>query len=215
MPDLPVLLKIARKRCVIIGGGSVAVRRATSMVQCGAVVVVIAPEPDSELDALGVAVERRAYHRGDLADAFMVVVATDDPQVNQAVAEEAAAQGVLVNRADDPEAGDLTVPAHGQYGRVTLAVHTGGISAAAAATIRNELAAKIDPDWLTLLDVVAPYRTMIQARFADPASRRDRLIRLTGPDAMNALKQHGADALRQFCDKLASNDKPCTTPLPH
>ncbi len=200
MPDLPVMLNVRDRRCVVIGGGPVARRRAAALLAAGATVTVIAPQLD--LSDLPVTTIERAWQPGDLAGAFLVVIATDDPAVNAAAANEARQAGALVNRADDPAAGDLLIPAHRHEGPITLAVHTGGISPAAAAAIRDELAAALDRDWITLLETIAPYRARIQETIADPAERRRRLTQLASPDALAALRTGGANALQKFCEQV-------------
>ncbi|MFW6060327.1 MAG: precorrin-2 dehydrogenase/sirohydrochlorin ferrochelatase family protein [Phycisphaeraceae bacterium] len=202
MANFPVMLKLTGRRCVIVGGGGVAHRRAAALLEAGAAVTVIAPAVEDKLAALPVSIERRAYRRGDLDGARLVVIATDDPAVNRRVAEDAAAAGVLVNRTDDPDAGDVAVPAHGRHGAVTIAVDTAGISAAAAATIRRQLSEKLDPDWPRLLEAVAPYREQVRQRIADRAERQVRLRRLTDEQAMNILKAQGTEALRRHCEAL-------------
>ncbi|MEX1088057.1 MAG: NAD(P)-dependent oxidoreductase [Phycisphaeraceae bacterium] len=211
MADLPVMLKVAGRRCVVVGGGGVAVRRAGALVDCGAHVVVVAPAMDAGLAGLPVQCVTRAYQRGDLEGAFLVVVATCDAAVNQAVAEDAAKLGVLVNRADDPASGDVTVPAHSRLGPITLAVHTGGISASAAATLQRQLAAAIDPDWRVLLETAGPHRAAIQARFADAEERRRRLMALTDEAAMARLKRDGVEGLQERCREVT--DAPAVLPV--
>ncbi len=196
------MLKLDGRRCVVIGGGGVALRRARALLESGAAVTIIAPGVEPELAALPVAKVLRPYQPGDLAGAFLVVIATDDPVTNEAAAREARALQALVNRADEPEAGDLTIPAHGRRGPITVAVHTSGISARAAAEIRDHCLQAIDPDWPRLLAAVAPFRTRIQEAVADPAQRRDRLLRLTDAQAMQALKSGGDAALKSHCATL-------------
>jgi precorrin-2 dehydrogenase/sirohydrochlorin ferrochelatase len=173
MPDLPVMLRIEGKRCVIVGGGPVARRRAAALLEAGGRVTVVAPQIDPDLAAMSVTVERRAYRETDLDGAFLVVVATGDDAVNAAIGEDARRRGVLVNRADEPTEGDFTVPAHARHGPITLAVHTGGVSAGAGAAIRRELSAALDPAWPRLLELVAPFRSRIQDATPEPDVRQE------------------------------------------
>ena len=202
MPDLPAMLKVRGWRVVIVGGGAVARRRAVALIEAGADVTVIAPQIDAELAALDVQIERRAYCSADLAGARLVIIATDSREVNQQVAADAAAAGALVNRADDPDAGDLAIPAHAYRGPITLAVSTAGISARAAAQIRDDLLANLDPAWIELLTIVAPFRGRLQERVHDAAKRNDALRALVSDEAMALLKLEGADALRRRSEAI-------------
>lgn len=205
MPDLPIMLNVRGRRCVVIGGGPVALRRAGALLEAGAAVTVIAPDLDPAFGDRPVTAIRRAYQPGDLDGAWLAVLAADDPRVNRAAADEARRVGALVNRPDDPDAGDFTVPAHARHGPLTLAVHSGGVSSSAAGRIRRELSDALDPDWPRLLELAAPYRPLIQQRFADPHQRRDRLHRLTDADAMAMLKARGDEALRRYLEALSES----------
>ncbi len=205
MNGLPVVLNVQGRRCVIVGGGPVAVRRAAALKEAGAHVTVIAATLDPDLAKLVTKAEERPYRRGDLNGALLVVIATDDPAVNDAVTRDARDAGVLVNRADDASVGDLAIPAHAHHGPITLAVHTGGASPTAAAAIRRELSEALDPDWVTLLQIAAPYRTAIQQQQANQRQRQNRLRQLTGPDALATLKQQGPEALRQYCEQVTAD----------
>jgi siroheme synthase-like protein len=207
MNQLPVMLNVRGKRAVIVGGGAVAARRAASLLEAGAKVTVIAPEMDGAMpvneDLTRV---RRGYEAGDLAGAMLVVVATSDGAVNEQVAKDGRAAGVLVNRADDPAGGDFTVPAHETMGPITVAVTTNGISARAAATIRDQMIAAIDPDWPILLRTVEPYRRIIQQNEPEASRRAAQLVRLTDEAAMRTLKIGGTSALLKHCRMIVQGD---------
>ena len=199
-------------RCVVVGGGSVAARRARILSQAGAKVTVIAPSMDQQLSQMTLIAHARAYETGDLRDARLVVIATDDPALNDRIARDARDVGALVNRADKPEAGDVNFCAQGCTGPVHIGVHTGGISAAAAAAIRDELLDKLDPDWLRLLDTVAPFRDTIQNQWPNDGDHRRALLRkLTDTRALAILKQGGPAALAEHCRRIASGNVNATT----
>lgn len=204
-----MMLRLNGTRCVVIGGGTTAERRAKALVEAGANVTVIAPQATPTLidwvtrcDA--VTHEARAYHDGDLNGAMLVVIATDDRAVNAAAAAEARTAGVLANRADDATQGDLTLAAVARRGPISVAVDTSGISAAAAVAIRDELINTLDESWVTLLEIAAPYRKRIQHTPLSPAERQERLRQLTDDTAREILKMRGPAALRQYLETLAT-----------
>jgi len=211
MPDLPIMLRIDGRRCVVIGGGAVAARRAAALRACGAHLTIIAPTIDPSLETtLGERArwEKRGYQPGDLRGAWLAVIATDDAGVNDAAAAEARERGVLINRADEPAAGDFAVPAHAHHGPLTVAVHTAGISARLAASLRHQLSEALDPDVPRLLELVAPYRVRLQESIADAGRRRAALRRLADDEALALLKAEGEDALLRRCESLAEQTPP-------
>ncbi|NBB83444.1 MAG: bifunctional precorrin-2 dehydrogenase/sirohydrochlorin ferrochelatase [Alphaproteobacteria bacterium] len=201
MADLPVMLSVSGRRAVVVGGGAVAARRAATLVDAGAAVTVIAPEVDDSLaDLEGIDVQRRAYKHGDVRDAAIVVIATDNPSVNARVAADAEKAGVLTNRTDDAHAGDVAIPAHRRFGPLTIGVSTDGISAAAAGRIADELVESLDPTWPRLLAAVAPYRDRAQA-IADPAARH-RALRAMVDDEARGLFAESHERFEQHCQRL-------------
>ena len=202
MPNLPLSLNIQNKRCLIVGGGPVALRRARTLLEAGAKVVVVAQDCDPDFQGLPIELHQRAYKHGDTKSAFLVIAATDDPQVNEAVANDARADSALVNRVDAPQSGDFTIPAHTYRGPITLAVSTDGISAAASAAIRDHLLSHMDEDWLRLLACARPYRAKIQQQVQDTDLRQNKLRCLSDDKALAILKGSGEDALRAYYETL-------------
>ncbi len=138
-PIYPVALRLTGRRVLVVGGGEVAARKVAGLVAAGADVTVLAPEMVAALEVAGCALERRMYQRGDAAGYRLVVAATDDEAVNQAVYDDAEAAGVWVNVADRPERCSVLLPAVARDGRVVVAVSTGGASPALAGWLRDRL----------------------------------------------------------------------------
>jgi len=205
MPDLPVILKLHGQRCVVVGGGPVALRRVNALLAAGAKVTVISPEMDEAFNLLPEVTRiSRKYEPGDLAGAKLVVIATNDPAANAAAAGEARAINAMVNRADAPDESDISIPSHSHHGLITIAVHTHGVSAAAAAAIRRELSASLRAHWEPLLEAASQWRSRIQQALRDPEERQRRLTALTGPQAITILQTHGREALLDFYAALAN-----------
>jgi siroheme synthase-like protein len=159
----PVSLVVAGRRCVVVGGGPVAARKAAALAEAGAVVEVIAPEVGAAVRNLGVTVTEREYRKGDLDGAWLAVAATDDPVVNRRVHADGEDARVWVNAADDPEACAFTLPAVLRRGPVAVAVSTGGHSPALAGWLRDRIAEELGPEVGRLAELLSEIRDEVQA----------------------------------------------------
>lgn len=155
----PVVLRIAGRMCVVVGGGEVARRKVQGLLAAGARVRVIAPHLHPELQE-NTAIELicRPFSAEDLTGAFLVFAATNDRQVNAEVAAAARQQGTLVNIADDPEESDFHLPAILQRGALTVAVSSGGGSPAFAAQLRDRFAAELGVEWQNFCAIAVALR---------------------------------------------------------
>jgi uroporphyrin-III C-methyltransferase/precorrin-2 dehydrogenase/sirohydrochlorin ferrochelatase len=126
MSGYPIELDLTGRAAVVVGGGAVALRRTRALVEAGALVTVIAPVVCAEFAELGVTVRTRRYRDDDLTGAWLVHAATDDKQVNEAVAADAEAAGIWCVQADAGPASAARMPAVTRHGDVTVAVTAGG-----------------------------------------------------------------------------------------
>lgn len=135
---------------LVVGGGSVGLRRAQALADAGSRVHVVAPSIDARIEALTrtnprVRVTRAEYDAAQLTDVNFVVAATNQPDVNARIAADARGIGVPVNIVDAPDLGTCTIPAvhRAGDGELVVAISAGGVPAAAA-RIRDEIAQIID-----------------------------------------------------------------------
>ncbi|MEM9609096.1 MAG: NAD(P)-dependent oxidoreductase [Actinomycetota bacterium] len=143
-PGLPAVLDVVGRRCVVVGAGSAGRRKVDALLAAGADVAVI--DPTGGPSTPSVEVIGRSWEPGDLSGAHLVVVATDRPEVNDAIAAEAEAVGALVLRSDGSGDGHLTLPAVAHRASVRVAVDTGGDSPAVAAVVRDEIDRFLDAE---------------------------------------------------------------------
>jgi precorrin-2 dehydrogenase/sirohydrochlorin ferrochelatase len=156
---------VAGKRCLVVGGGAAATRKARGLLACGARVHVVAPEVGAGIRALAdVTWEERPYRRGEPGDYRLVVSAADDPSVNAAVYEDGERLGVWVNSADDPARCSYTLPSVLRRGALVVTVSTSGQSPALATWLRDRLAAEIGPEYEVLLELLASAREEVRAQ---------------------------------------------------
>jgi precorrin-2 dehydrogenase/sirohydrochlorin ferrochelatase len=166
LPYYPVFLRIHKGKCVVVGGGRVALRKVRMLLDCGGEVKVVASTVYSNL--LGLAEKKsirliqRDYKPGDLAGAAIVIAATDKEEVNRRVAKEAKRAGALVNVVDDPEHSSFILPSYFRKGGLTLAVSTGGTSPALARKIRTELQKNFGKEYAALLLLVGEVRSSLK-----------------------------------------------------
>ena len=177
----PIFLSMGQRRCVVIGGGPVAELKVEGLIAAGASVTVVSPALTARLEALAregrIRHVGREYGPGDLAGSELAFVATDDRQVNAAVARDGRAAGVWVNAADDPANCDFILPSVLRRGELVVAVATGGASPALSRALREELETYFTEDYAVLAEVVAEVRRELRAqgRGADSATWRKAL----------------------------------------
>ncbi len=175
---LPVMLDVAGRPCVVVGGGRVAERKVDALLQAGAHVTVVSPQLSPRLEALAaqglIQSHRDLYQAGlpALAAARLVFAATDDAAVNRAVRLEAEARGQLVSVADDPEASAFVLPAVVRRGRLTLAVSTAGASPSVAAAVRRQLEETFGLEYEAYLDLLHELRLAVQEALPDSGQRQ-------------------------------------------
>ncbi|MDQ6615453.1 MAG: bifunctional precorrin-2 dehydrogenase/sirohydrochlorin ferrochelatase [Actinomycetota bacterium] len=159
----PVNLILQGRRCLVVGGGPVAARKAAGLLACGADVDVIATAQSEELTALPVSVLERPYQRGDLKGYRLVIAATNDPEVNRAIFDEAEAVGTWVNSADDPASCTFTLPSVVRRGPIMVTVSTGGRSPALAAWLKHQIEDCVGPEYEVLVDLLSGAREDMRA----------------------------------------------------
>lgn len=158
----PVVLELAERPVLVIGGGQVAERKIDGLLAAGARVSVLSPTLTEQLDSWARADRIRwindSYQRGGLAGYRLVFIATDDVELNAAAAGEAGARGVWVNVADDPGHSDFILPSLLRRGPLTVAVSTGATCPALSRMIREQLEDYFVDEFTTLAHAAAEAR---------------------------------------------------------
>ncbi len=145
MPNYyPIMLDVRDRPALVIGGNDVAAEKAAALSASGARVTVLNTEFCLALLALAeqgtITLRHKAYAAGDLAGAFVVVAATTyDPQLSEAIWNEAQERGQLVNIVDVPTRCNFIVPSILRRGQLTIAVSTEGASPSLSKRIRQRL----------------------------------------------------------------------------
>ncbi len=172
----PICLDLDGKPCLVIGGGRVAERKVRSLCQCGATVTVLSPELTESLEreaaAGAITVIRRPYQPGDLDGYLLVIAATDDPDAQAAIHQEATAKNILLNVADVPHRCTFILPATVRRGDFGIAVSTGGNSPALARRIRQELERCYGPEYGIYTAILGQLRQVVLGAGKDHDANR-------------------------------------------
>lgn len=198
----PVSLDLTDKRCVIIGGGEVAERKAERLIECGAQVTVVSLSLTSlledrkkarKIDHIDTAYQKKAIH-----GAFMVIGATDRDDVNEQISQDALSLGILVNIVDDPDKCNFILPSLVQQGDLSIAVSTGGKSPALARKIKEDLQQQFGPEYERLLMIMGPLRKKILAQGHVSGDNKVVFAELVRSDILQAIR----DGNRGLVEKI-------------
>jgi precorrin-2 dehydrogenase/sirohydrochlorin ferrochelatase len=177
MPYYPVFLNLEGKPVLIVGGGKVAQRKVETLLECGAVVQLVAKELTPALEKLRA--EQKVTHaamefqKTQLSGVFMVIAATDDTGLNQKVSQAARDRGLLVNAVDQPADCNFIVPAVLRRGGLQIAVSTSGQSPVLAKKIRQALEQEFGGEYELLINLMGQIRTaVLKQGFAQETNQR-------------------------------------------
>ncbi len=163
MKYYPVFWNIAGRKCVVVGGGDVAARKVARLLDCNAKVCVVSPGLVPELEELKR--NRLIDHVNDeyeskyLNGAVLVIGATDDEKINDAISKDAKEKSLPVNIVDDPQKCDFILPSLIERGDLTIACSTGGQSPALARYVREELELVYGEEYAVLVSILGQLRT--------------------------------------------------------
>ena len=197
------MLDLRGRPVVVVGGGSVGLRKAASLRAAGARVKLVAEHIDADADLAGMDVTPGSYRRELLDGAMLVFACTDDREVNGCVARDARSAGALVNVADTPDECDFYLSASVGDGEVVVAVSTGGAAPAVAAWLKQRLAAALPERVGDFVAVLEGLRDEIRSAVADGAARMAVMKQLASDETHQAFLRGGADAVRaRFAELL-------------
>ncbi|GHO44894.1 precorrin-2 dehydrogenase/sirohydrochlorin ferrochelatase family protein [Ktedonospora formicarum] len=175
----PIMLNIRQRPALVIGGDAIAATKATSLLDCGAYVTILSPSFAPEIEALAqkwesqVTLRPKAFEPGDLAGAFVVVAATTDQQLIEAIWQEAQERGQLLNIVDVPAYCNFILPSILRRGQLTITVSTEGASPSLSKRIRQQLEALFPSTYDLYLQVATVARKLLRAHGVSYDQRDD------------------------------------------
>jgi len=188
----PMFLKLDGRKCVVVGAGNVAAQKLDNLLESGADVHLIAPVASSEIQELArngrLTWTQAEFHPEHIPGASLVIAATGNPAVNEAVYRAAQQFGVFCNSVDEPERCDFYYPALVRRGDLQIAISTAGKSPALAQRIRKELEEQFDSSYIGWLNWLGTVRELLFKRRMDPELRRKTLHRIAGRTVFERFK---------------------------
>jgi precorrin-2 dehydrogenase/sirohydrochlorin ferrochelatase len=193
MPLYPVNLKITDRPCLVVGGGTIAARKVGSLLFCGARVRVVSPEAGEDIRQLALTGEiewqQRPYRTGDLEGIYLAIAATDRPEVQRQIRDEAAGLPILLNSVDDPEACDFQVPSQLRRGELLITVSTGGASPAFAKQIKDRLEAEFGWEYGAVVTLLARLRELVVGSCRDTEAHASLFRDVLGLDIVEFVRK--------------------------
>lgn len=164
---LTLAVDLRDRHVLVVGGGLVAERKVSTLVEAGAKVRLISPDVTPGLRSLwqegSIRVLLRGFVAGDTAEAMLVVVATGNPQVDSAVAAEAQARQVLVSVSGQPDQGNTHFMAEVRRGPVRIGISTGGSAPSLAKRLQQQVERAVGPEYGQLAELLAEMREQVKA----------------------------------------------------
>jgi precorrin-2 dehydrogenase/sirohydrochlorin ferrochelatase len=193
----PVFLDVRGRRCIVVGGGQVAERKALALFDAGADLDLVSPELTPILHELAhngkITHHSKHFDEQDLAGAYLVIAATNDAAVNEVVTRASRKAGILVNAATSPDEGTFVVPSVVRRGDLLIAISTCGDSPALARKVREDLERSYGPEYGVFLEKMAMLRRRMLQEVADEDVRRKIYQAVVDSDVLYLLKAGQAD----------------------
>lgn len=174
MAYFPMFIDLKNESCIVIGGGTVAYRKIKALLEFEAKVTVVAPEICASITALEKNIIRKykTYETADIQEAFLVVAATNDYDINQRISRECRERKIPINVVDLKEECSFIFPAYVKKGDITAGVTTSGKSPIISQKIKKKMN-EIIPDYLAeLVDYLGDNRENIQSSFEEEEKRK-------------------------------------------
>lgn len=172
----PAFLKLAGRKCLVVGAGQVGQSKIEGLLATGAEITVVSPRATDAVRAWAEAGKlgwhARSFEPADLESTFLAVVATSSPLLNEYIFQEARRRGALCNVVDDPAHCDFYYPAVVRRGALQIAISTDGKSPALAQRLRKKLEEEFDPSYASWIEELGKVRQQLFARAMDPEERR-------------------------------------------
>lgn len=212
MPYYPIFLDLDNRKVIVVGGGEVAERKIKNLLHYGCKIYISSPHLSPHLKQLVAEhkIHQISYESLDMYmdDAFMVIAATDDPEVNTQIASQAKERGVLVNAVDQPKDCNFIMPSIVKRGDLQIAISTAGKSPALAKKIRKEMDSMFGPEYDSFIELLGLLRIKLLSH-GQPSSKNKIIFqKLVDSNLLELIKKGNRRGVRNTLKSILGEEFP-------
>lgn len=189
----PIHLDVRNRNCLVVGGGSVATRKVSTLLNCDAKVTVISlavtPKLRELADGGTLTLKKRSYRADDLKDRFLVIGATDDQRLNRQISNDAEKLNILCNIADRPEMCNFILPSMVARGDLIITISTAGKSPALAKKLRKTLENQFGEEYGDFLQLMGAIRKKLLSESHAPETHKQLFNRLIDSELLDMIRE--------------------------
>ncbi len=206
----PIMVDLTDREVLVVGGGSVAGRKITTLLEYGAVVSLVSRELSPEIK--GYIENGRIRYLGEefsmvyLKEKFLVIAATDDPELNHRISQVAEEKGMLINAVDQPADCNFIIPSIIKKGDLVVAVSTSGKSPALAKKIRKQLTEYFGDEYEPFLRMMGRIRSEVLSSGSDPEENSRLFTRIVESELFNAIRGGALDDAALILTEILERD---------
>ncbi len=164
MAYFPMFIELKHRKCLVVGGGQVAFRKAETLKDFGADVSVVAPNILPQIWAMdGVFCLEKMFEEEDAAGFTFIVAATDDQKLNRHISQICRKRNIPVNAVDQIEDCSFIFPSYVKEGEVVAAFSSGGLSPVTTQYLKEQIRPVLTPHLGEVAACLGSLREMVRA----------------------------------------------------
>lgn len=208
---LPINISLENRRCLVVGGGDVALRKVETLLEYKSDITVVAPKPNDKIEYFAgkgdIKLEKREYKISEASEYGLVISASNNKDVNIQVSQDCKKNDIPVNVVDNPALCDFTFPAVVKRDILSVAVSTDGQAPFLAGQLRLILEDIFPQRWKKIASYASKYRKKVMARWrGQPKKKAQCYSRFVQTDWQTILREKSDDEIEALLDRLVEED---------
>jgi precorrin-2 dehydrogenase/sirohydrochlorin ferrochelatase len=204
----PLFISLDALQCLIVGGGSVALRKVLALLDSNANIDLVSPSVLPELETLGkkglINIKKRRFRDEDLEGVNLVIVSTNDTETNECISDEAKRRKIICNVVDRPELCSAIFPSILSRGRLQLAISTGGASPAMARFIKEQISDVFGKEYELALEILWRLRgEILRDNSSSQPARREIFQRFVNSEFIELCKRRDRKKIKAMLSETA------------